>query len=100
MRRFRKQLEIGYLKDTPYSRFLIRQGMELAREFLDMNGVNPDTFTRIQTDGADRYDELCDCIRKGQTERALSIAFHLNELLSYAVYAAERRTHDENHPKA
>ena len=101
MRRIRKQLEDGCVNDIPYSRFLIRQGMELSRDFLATHGVKPDTFSKIQEEGAARYGELCDCIRTGQKERALSIGFHLKELLNHAVYAAElaRRTQDESQPK-
>lgn len=100
MRRIRKQLEDGCVNDTPYSRFLIRQGMELSRDFLATHGVKPDTFSKIQEEGAARYGELCDCIRWGQKGRALSIAFHLQELLSHAVYVADfaRRSEHENQP--
>lgn len=84
------------LKDLPYSRFLIRQGFDFQKETIDLFGVSDDTLTNRHREAEGMCQELSDCIKQGQTERALSIVFWIKEFIGYAAHAgAARRTDDE-----
>jgi len=101
MKRIRIHSPNGYLKEPPpYSVFLIRQGMEVAKEAISVFGVKQETFYSLQQDGAALYGELRDCIVQGHTGRALSVAYYLKELLDYAAYAGKAaRKNDDEHRK-
>ena len=84
------------LKDLPYSRFLIRQGFDFQKETIDLFGVSDDTLKNRHREAEGMCQELSDCIKQGQTKRALSIVFWIKEFIGYAAYAsAGRRTDDE-----
>jgi hypothetical protein len=83
----------AHVPDSSYEDFIeglsiLKESMILARDSIDLIGVDRLTFTHAEDLAADEYDELCAAIRQNRRSDALIAAAYLKELFDLAVYAA------------
>jgi hypothetical protein len=82
------------LKDATYEDYIeeliiIRDSMNLARQSIDLMGMDPEMFTHTKDLASAQFKELVSSIREGRKRDATLAAVYIKELLYLIIYGAE-----------